>query len=86
MPEISEPDVNTLAVYSIRGSKRNNEPEERMRMAIDSDGDLIQIAHFEKSLPLVITNMRKGEIDRKQKEEGFKKESFLSDEMKQKME
>ena len=62
-PKLSEYDVDLLAMYGIKGSRRAAQPGELQTLEIRSD--LIQINHFEQALVEVVTQMRKEQIDKK---------------------
>jgi hypothetical protein len=56
---LSEPDINLLTMYSIRGSKRMTQPGEMSGAPVDTDRDLIQVSHFERALNEVVNDLRR---------------------------
>jgi hypothetical protein len=68
---MSEHDVDLLTIYSIKGSRRAPQNGEMSNPPIQIASDLVQFAHFEKALNEVVNDMRKAEIQRKQKEQAI---------------
>lgn len=60
-----------LTVYSIKGSRRAPQTGEVSNPPISIYSDLVQFQHFEKALNEVVSDMRKEEIARKQKEQAI---------------
>lgn len=68
---MSEHDVDILCIYSIKGSRRAPQNGEQSNPPIHIASDLVQIQHFERALNEVVNDMRKEEIQRKQKEQAM---------------
>ena len=70
IPELSEHDIDLLTKFGVQGSRRAQQPAERVdRSGIDVHSDLIQFKHFEKALAETVQHMTKEEIERKQKQQ-----------------
>jgi len=71
VPDLSEPDIDLLTIYAIKGSKRSGGEKSSHTAQVDLKSDLIQFKHFELAISQVIHEMKSEENKRIQKEQEY---------------
>ena len=61
-PRMSEGELDLLARYGIKGSRRQQQPGELIQF--DLNRDLIHVKYFEEALCEVVNKMRKEQIEK----------------------
>jgi len=68
-PKMSEGELDLLARYGIKGSRRQMQHGELLQM--DFKTDMIHVKHFDEALCEVVNKMRKDQIEKTQKQQAM---------------